>query len=49
MFTDCGIIVRNVASRDNGDWLCQLHSTNGEIFQNATDIVPLYAGETFKF
>jgi hypothetical protein len=23
--------------------------TNGEIFQNATDIVPLYAGEAFKF
>ena len=43
--TDCGVIVHSVQARDNGGWLCQLHSHNGEdIFQNATDIVPLFAG-----
>ena len=43
--TDCGVIVHNVQPRDNGGWLCQLHSHNGgNIFQNATDIVPLFAG-----
>ena len=46
--TDCGVIVHNVQARDNGGWLCQLHSHNGGgIFQNATDIVPLFAGEFF--
>jgi len=49
IFSDCGVIVRNVGSRDNGDWLCQLHSRNGDIFQNATDIVPLYAGQISAF
>ena len=44
--TDCGVIVHNVQARDNGGWLCQLHSHNGgDIFQNATDIVPLFAGK----
>merc|ERR1739844_337519 len=41
--TDCGIIVRNVQPKDNGGWQCQLHARNGEIFQNATDIVSLFA------
>ena len=43
--TDCGIIVRNVQSKDNGGWQCQLHSRNGGIFQNATDTVSLFAGK----
>ena len=42
--TDCGVIVRNVQPKDNGGWQCQLHSRNGEIFQNASDVVSLFAG-----
>ena len=42
--TDCGVIVRNVQPKDNGGWQCQLHARNGEIFQNATDVVSLFAG-----
>ena len=48
--TDCGVIVHNVQARDNGGWLCQLHSHGGGgIFQNATDIVPLFAGKPTNF
>lgn len=48
--TDCGVIVHNVQARDNGGWLCQLHSHGGGgIFQNATDIVPLFAGKPIDF
>ena len=44
--TDCGVIVHNVLPRDNGGWLCQLIAKNeGDIIQNATDIVPLFAGK----
>ena len=42
--TDCGVIVRNVQPKDNGGWQCQLHSRNGDIFQNASDVVSLFAG-----
>jgi hypothetical protein len=42
--TDCGIVVHNVRPEDNGGWLCQLHSSAGDFFQNATDIVPLFTG-----
>ena len=43
--TDCGVIVHDVQPRDNGGWLCQLIAKNqGDIIQNATDIVPLFAG-----
>jgi len=44
--TDCGVIVRNVQPKDNGGWQCQLHSRNGDIFQNASDIVSLFAEST---
>ena len=27
---DCGIIIRNVAPRDNGGWHCELHSRAGD-------------------
>ena len=48
--TDCGVIVHNVQARDNGGWLCQLHSHGGGgIFQNATDIVPLFAGKYINY
>ena len=43
--TDCGVIVRNVQPKDNGGWQCQLHSRNGDIFQNASDLVSLFAGK----
>ncbi len=42
--TDCGVMVRNVGIKDNGAWKCQLHSKSGAIFQNATDVVSLFAG-----
>ena len=42
--TDCGIVVHDVGPRDNGGWMCQLHSKSGSFFQNATDIVPLFTG-----
>lgn len=43
--TDCGVIVHDVQAKDNGGWLCQLIAKNdGDIIQNATDIVPLFAG-----
>ena len=45
--TDCGIIVRNVQPKDNGGWQCQLHSKNGIIFQNASDVVSLFAGNSW--
>ena len=45
--TDCGVIVHDVQPRDNGGWLCQLIAKNqGDIIQNATDIVPLFAGQS---
>ena len=48
--TDCGVIVHDVQPRDNGGWLCQLVAKNqGDIIQNATDIVPLFAGTTTTY
>ena len=47
--TDCGVFVRNVQPKDNGGWQCQLHSRNGDIFQNASDLVSLIAGKRFEF
>ncbi len=41
---DCGVIVHQVGPDDNGGWQCQLHTTSGDIFQNATDVVPLFTG-----
>ncbi len=47
--TDCGVIVHQVGPDDNGGWQCQLHSTAGDIFQNATDVVPLFTGEKLLY
>ena len=44
---DCGIVIRDIGTRDSGGWTCRVSATVAGKHQVSADIVRLFVGETF--
>ena len=45
---DCGIVIRDIGTRDSGGWTCRVSATVAGKHQVSADIVRLFVGETFS-
>ena len=46
---DCGIVIRDIGTRDSGGWTCRVSATVAGKHQVSADIVRLFVGETFPY